>query len=62
MPFYMYLSSLASLVAYFDANWGGFPTTCRSTLGYCVFLGDNRGPLNVNKPFLVLVLKQLRHC
>ncbi|GKE85721.1 ribonuclease H-like domain-containing protein, partial [Tanacetum coccineum] len=30
-----------SLVAYTDANWGGCPTTRRSTYGYCVFSGDN---------------------
>ncbi|GJY90155.1 ribonuclease H-like domain-containing protein [Tanacetum coccineum] len=29
------------LIAYFDADWAGCPATCRSTSGYCVFLGDN---------------------
>ncbi|GKB45405.1 ribonuclease H-like domain-containing protein, partial [Tanacetum coccineum] len=37
----LYASSTGSLVAYTDADWAGFPTTRRSTLGYCVFLGDN---------------------
>lgn len=27
--------------SYTDADWGGYPTTRRSTSGYCVFLGDN---------------------
>ncbi|GJX36164.1 ribonuclease H-like domain-containing protein [Tanacetum coccineum] len=36
----LYLSR-ADLVAYLDANWAGCPTTHRSTLGYCVFLGNN---------------------
>ncbi|GKE18719.1 ribonuclease H-like domain-containing protein, partial [Tanacetum coccineum] len=30
-----------SLIAYSDADWAGCPTTRRSTLGYCVFLGNN---------------------
>ncbi|XP_012838881.1 PREDICTED: uncharacterized protein LOC105959340 [Erythranthe guttata] len=30
-----------SLIAYSDADWGGCPDTCRSTSGYCVFLGNN---------------------
>ncbi|GJV27335.1 ribonuclease H-like domain-containing protein [Tanacetum coccineum] len=29
------------LVAYSNADWAGCPTTRRSTLGYCVFLGNN---------------------
>ncbi|GJV59134.1 ribonuclease H-like domain-containing protein [Tanacetum coccineum] len=33
--------SLADLVAYSDADWGGFPITRRSTLGSYVFLGNN---------------------
>ncbi|GJZ57793.1 ribonuclease H-like domain-containing protein [Tanacetum coccineum] len=37
----LYTSSIGSLVAYSDADWAGFPTTRRSTSGYCVFLGDN---------------------
>ncbi|XP_021719308.1 uncharacterized protein LOC110686983 [Chenopodium quinoa] len=37
----LYKSSVASLVSYTDADWGGCPNTRRSTSGYCVFLGDN---------------------
>ncbi|GKB10604.1 ribonuclease H-like domain-containing protein [Tanacetum coccineum] len=37
----LYASITGSLVAYTDADWAGFPTTRRSTSGYCVFLGDN---------------------
>ncbi|XP_035540055.1 uncharacterized mitochondrial protein AtMg00810-like [Juglans regia] len=34
-------SSLGALVAYFDANWAGYPDTRRSTSGYSIYLGDN---------------------
>ncbi|XP_047340574.1 uncharacterized mitochondrial protein AtMg00810-like [Impatiens glandulifera] len=34
-------SSVTSLFAYTDADWGGCPDTRRSTFGYYVFLGDN---------------------
>nr|GFB10237.1 ribonuclease H-like domain-containing protein [Tanacetum cinerariifolium] len=34
-------SSTTFLVAYSDADWAGYPTTRRSTSGYCVFLGNN---------------------
>ncbi|GKB43980.1 ribonuclease H-like domain-containing protein [Tanacetum coccineum] len=37
----LFSSSTTDLVAYFDADWAGCPTTQRSTLGYCVFLGNN---------------------
>nr|GEX76496.1 ribonuclease H-like domain-containing protein [Tanacetum cinerariifolium] len=37
----LYSSTTSTLVAYSDADWGGCPTTCRSTFGYCVFLGNN---------------------
>ncbi|GKC30146.1 ribonuclease H-like domain-containing protein [Tanacetum coccineum] len=37
----LYSSSTSFLVAYSDANWAGCPTTRRSTLGYCIFLGNN---------------------
>lgn len=29
------------LMAYTDADWGGCPTTRRSTSGFCLYLGDN---------------------
>ncbi|GKB35261.1 ribonuclease H-like domain-containing protein [Tanacetum coccineum] len=38
---HLYVSSTTSLVGYTDADWAGCPSTRRSTLGYCVFLGDN---------------------
>jgi hypothetical protein len=34
-------SSPTTLTAYSDADWAGCPDTCRSTSGYCVFLGNN---------------------
>nr|GEU40482.1 ribonuclease H-like domain-containing protein [Tanacetum cinerariifolium] len=37
----LFFSSTTDLVAYSDADWGGCPTTRRSTSGYCVFLGHN---------------------
>ncbi|GJS74444.1 ribonuclease H-like domain-containing protein [Tanacetum coccineum] len=37
----LFSSSTTELVAYSDANWACCPTTRRSTLGYCVFLGNN---------------------
>nr|GEU70300.1 uncharacterized mitochondrial protein AtMg00810-like [Tanacetum cinerariifolium] len=37
----LYASSTRSLVAYSDADWAGYPTTMRYTLGYCVFLRDS---------------------
>ncbi|GJV82826.1 ribonuclease H-like domain-containing protein [Tanacetum coccineum] len=37
----LFSSTNDSLIAYSDADWAGCPTTRRSTLGYCVFLGNN---------------------
>ncbi|GJZ32442.1 ribonuclease H-like domain-containing protein [Tanacetum coccineum] len=37
----LFSSSTTDLVAYSDADWAGCPTTRHSTLGYCVFLGNN---------------------
>ncbi|GKA52305.1 ribonuclease H-like domain-containing protein [Tanacetum coccineum] len=37
----LFSSSTTSLVAYSDVDWAGWPTTRRSTSGYCVFLGNN---------------------
>ncbi|GKB85402.1 ribonuclease H-like domain-containing protein [Tanacetum coccineum] len=37
----LFSSCTTDLVAYSDAKWAGCPTTRRSTLGYCVFLGNN---------------------
>nr|GEX13515.1 ribonuclease H-like domain-containing protein [Tanacetum cinerariifolium] len=36
-----YASSTTSLVGYTDADLAGYPSTRKSTSGYCVFLGDN---------------------
>ncbi|GJZ66630.1 ribonuclease H-like domain-containing protein [Tanacetum coccineum] len=41
LDLHLYASSTTSLVGYTDADWAGCPSTCRSTSGYCVFLGDN---------------------
>jgi len=32
---------IIQLTAYSDTDWAGCPDTCRSTSGFCVFLGDN---------------------
>ncbi|GJW12072.1 ribonuclease H-like domain-containing protein [Tanacetum coccineum] len=37
----LFSSSTTDLVAYSDVDRAGCPTTRRSTLGYCVFLGNN---------------------
>ena len=33
--------SSLDLYAFFDADWAGCPITCRSTTGFCTFLGSN---------------------
>nr|GEZ16907.1 ribonuclease H-like domain-containing protein [Tanacetum cinerariifolium] len=38
---HLYASATTSLVGYIDADWAGCPSTRMSTLGYCVYLGDN---------------------
>nr|GEV59982.1 ribonuclease H-like domain-containing protein [Tanacetum cinerariifolium] len=38
---HLYASATTSLVGYTDAYWAGCPSTRMSTLGYCVYLGDN---------------------
>nr|GEW10041.1 40S ribosomal protein S16 [Tanacetum cinerariifolium] len=37
----LHVSYASQLTAFTDANWVGCPVTCRSTFGYCVFLGNN---------------------
>nr|GEX49574.1 ribonuclease H-like domain-containing protein [Tanacetum cinerariifolium] len=37
----LFSSFTIDFVAYSDVDWVGFPTTRRSTSGYCVFLGNN---------------------
>nr|GFB11241.1 ribonuclease H-like domain-containing protein [Tanacetum cinerariifolium] len=37
----LFFSSTTDLVACLDVDWAGFPTTRRTTSGYCVFLGNN---------------------
>ncbi|GJR72386.1 ribonuclease H-like domain-containing protein [Tanacetum coccineum] len=37
----LHVSSTSQLTAFTDADWAGCLVTCRSTSGYCVFLGDN---------------------
>nr|GEV86521.1 ribonuclease H-like domain-containing protein [Tanacetum cinerariifolium] len=37
----LFFFSTTDLVVYSDADWAGCLTTRRSTLGYCVFLGNN---------------------
>ncbi|GKA29124.1 ribonuclease H-like domain-containing protein, partial [Tanacetum coccineum] len=38
---HLFASSTTSLIAYFNDDWAGCPTTRRSTFCYCVFLGNN---------------------
>nr|GEW22804.1 ribonuclease H-like domain-containing protein [Tanacetum cinerariifolium] len=37
----LFSSTIDSLIAYSDADWTGFLTMRPSTLGYCIFLGNN---------------------
>nr|GEU91897.1 ribonuclease H-like domain-containing protein [Tanacetum cinerariifolium] len=37
----LFRSTTSELIAYSDADWTGCLATCRSTSGYCVFLGNN---------------------
>lgn len=38
---WMFRSASSELVAYSDADWAGYPTTRRSTSGYCISLSPN---------------------
>ncbi|CAL1413534.1 unnamed protein product [Linum trigynum] len=42
-----------TLTAYCDADWGGCPTTCRSTLGYFITLGSSPVPCRTKKQTVV---------
>ncbi|GJT43667.1 ribonuclease H-like domain-containing protein [Tanacetum coccineum] len=44
----LFSSSSTDLVSYSDTDWAGCPTTRRSTLGYCVFLGQQLTLLVLN--------------
>ena len=46
----LYSSSTSSLIAYTDADWGGFTNTRQTTSGYCDFLVTtySQGPPNDN--------------
>jgi hypothetical protein len=37
----LHRTSTSDLIVYTDVDWVGCSDTCRSTLGYVVFLGDN---------------------
>jgi hypothetical protein len=37
----LHTGSSSELAAYSDADWAGCPDTCKSTSGFCVFLGIN---------------------
>lgn len=38
---FLLASPITGLTAYSDADWAGCPDSCRSTSGYCAFLGNN---------------------
>ncbi|GKB49626.1 ribonuclease H-like domain-containing protein [Tanacetum coccineum] len=56
---HLYVSSTTSLVGNTNADWAGCPSTCRSTSGYCVFLGDNIEGLLTLSPRLLGFTKHI---
>jgi hypothetical protein len=45
--------SLLTLRAYFDVDWAGDPTDCRSTTGYCILLGSSLISWRSKKQFVM---------